>query len=108
MLKENSLLTKDILGQICIKNYSKINIICGLLRIISHFEYYELEPQCILIVTSLISHQNEEVVECAIRCCENWENDEALNVLKNIKCRSDWMNNYLQEVINNISREISK
>jgi hypothetical protein len=108
MLKENSHLTKEVLEQICKENRSKINIICGLLRIISHFEYSELKPQCISIVTSLISHKNEEVVECVIRCCENWENDEALNVLRKIKCRSDWMNNYLQEVINNISREISK
>jgi hypothetical protein len=105
LLAENIYRTKEALQKVCIKNYSDKNILCGLLRVISHFDYYELTPQNILIATSAIAHRDEEVIECAIRCCENWDNYEVLNVLRNVKCHSDWMNDYLNEVIASIARK---
>jgi len=104
-LVENKSAAKEALQEIWIKNFSANEIACGLLRVISHFDYHELEPQNILIATSAVSHKDDDVVECAIRCCENWGDIDLLNILQSINCRADWMNDYLNEVITNISRK---
>jgi hypothetical protein len=102
LLEDNNNLAKEAIQYLWVKNYSDKNILCALLRTISHFDYYELSPQNMLFTTSAIAHKDEEVIECAIRCCENWDNNEVLDILKNVKCHVDWMNNYLNEVIMNI------
>jgi hypothetical protein len=107
MLKQDRLVAKDAIQKVWISNYSKMDILCGVLRIIAHIEYKELNPQNIIIVTSAIAHKDEEITECAIRCCENWENAEVLNILNNIKCTAEWLNDYLNHVKSEISRNLS-
>lgn len=105
ILENNYLIGKEILSDIFTKKYSNKEMIISLLRVISHFEYNVLAPQGMMIVASCFSNKDPEIIECAIRCCENWNNREILGILKNVDCRIDWLNNYLSEVINNIEKD---
>ena len=108
ILNENYLIGKEILSEIFVKNYSEKNILLALLRVVNHFDYDELSPHGVIIVTACFPNKDPEIVECAIRCCENWNNKEALGILQNVECKIEWLNLYLREVISNIKKDIGK
>ncbi len=92
----------QILNKAYTKYFSNSHIMRGILHIISHFEYEEVDPIGVSIAIGSISHKNIFVVDFAIKAFENWNNKKSLVILKSIDGRADWLNDYIGKVIKNI------
>jgi hypothetical protein len=98
-LKNNPFITKNCINSIFLKNFANIGVTTGLLRIIAHLDYTEIEPTGPTIAVAALSHENAEVRESGIRAFENWEDISSLEYLKHIKCKEQWLQDYLEQVI---------
>lgn len=51
------------------------------------------------------SHTSEEVKELGIRAFEYWANEPSLAALEHVDVGNGWLNDYLQEVIEDLRTE---
>jgi hypothetical protein len=105
---ENISIAKEWLNQLFVENYDDHTLLVGILRVLSHFEYQEVAPQGATMALAALSNVSAEVRECGIRAFENWSTLESLEVLKNVKCEEEWLNDYLQQVIAELKEELEK
>lgn len=103
---ENISIAKEWLNQLFVENYDDQTVLMGILRVLSHFEYQEVAPQGPTMALAALSNVSAEVRECGIRAFENWSTLESLEVLKNVKCQEEWLNDYLQQVIADLNEEL--
>ena len=103
-LAENSL-TKTWINEIFIENFRDIGITTGILRVIAHLDYREIAPQGLTIALAALSHSSAEVRECGIRAFENWSTSEGLEILRTVKCKEKWLQDYVDQVIIDIEKE---
>ena len=79
----------------------------GVLHIISHFNYEEVYPTGQMIAISAIGFANSvEVQEYGVKCFENWEHKDGINKLKAISFSAKWLQEYANEVIEELERKI--
>ncbi len=100
MLSNYGAFSKQWLEELFLEKFDSPDILCGILRTIGNFDYDTMCPHGMTMASASFSHQNLEVIECGIRCFENWENPEALKILYNLSISEEWLNNYLKDVIN--------
>lgn len=105
-LKENEAVTKQWLNHLFITNYGNHSIALGILRVISHLEYYEIAPVGPTMAIAALAHQNSEIQECGIRAFENWSHPDSLRALKSVVCHQSWLNEYRQQVIADLTTEL--
>lgn len=105
---ENISIAKEWLNQLFVENYDDQTVLMGILRVLSHFEYQEVAPQGPTMALAALSNVSAEVRECGIRAFENWSTLESLEVLKNVTCEEEWLNDYLQQVIAELKEELEK
>ncbi|MBA7503418.1 hypothetical protein ES706_02027 [subsurface metagenome] len=103
-MKENSLVTKNWLNEIFVEHFSNPVILIGILRIISRLFYYAVYPEGQLMATTALSHSNVEVQECGVRAFESWGTLDSLRILNNIKVVTPWLQDYVNEVVKDLSR----
>lgn len=109
--KENFDEGLSVLNKLFVKHYGKqekenINLMIGILHILSHFEFELVSSMNNLMVPKALKHENEEICEYAIKCYENWENFDffSLQLLKQVKHRpnvSKWLCEYSKSVLAN-------
>jgi len=104
--KENESITKQWLNDLFIQNFADQTIIIGILRVLSHFDYDDIAPQGPTIALAALTNSNAEIRESGIRAFENWCTLESLNVLKQVQCVEEWLNDYLQQVITDLTEEL--
>ena len=102
----NSAITKEWINLIFINNYMNDEIIAGILRVISHFDYNTFAPQGITMALAALSHKNSEIKECGIRALENWGTMECLKTLISAELNESWLIEYAQEVVSDLSSEL--
>lgn len=93
---------REWINHIFVSRFSDSSIIIAILRVISHFEYNQMIPQGMTMATSAMVHKDIEVKECGIRCFENWEAPENIDILKSVNISEEWLNEYLQDVIRDL------
>ena len=98
-LRDNPFVTKELLNSLFLDYFTDIGVTTGLLRIIAHLDYEDINPTGPIMALAALSHQNTEVRECAIRAFENWCHIDSLDYLKAIKCNERWLQTYLDKVI---------
>lgn len=99
LFKKNKEATKMWLQSILLKSFGNPKVLVGILHIISHIEYKEINPEGQVMALACLSNENLEVQDYAIKAFENWGNKESVNYLRSVKCLEDWLQNYLEEVI---------
>lgn len=107
-LLENEIVTKQWLNELFIKNFNDVVITVGLVRVISHIDYEVIAPQGMTMALAALSHKNNEVKECGIRAFENWGSRDSLTVLENISFDQKWLQDYLEQVIEDLTVELSR
>lgn len=105
-LKENQVVTKQWLNQLFISNFSDPTVTVGLLRVISHLDYEQIAPQGPTMALAALSNRNSEIQECGIRAFENWVHPESLRILKEVHCHESWLEDYLKQVIVDLTSEL--
>lgn len=77
-----------------------------MLRIIGRFDEEIIFPQGKTMALAALSHKNDEVKELGVRAFENWNSLNSLEVLKNISFDSNWLQDYLNQVIKDLKSEL--
>lgn len=95
----NALATRSWINQIFIDHFDDANIVVGILRVIARLEYFQIYPAGQTMAIAAFSHENEEVQECGIRAFENWEVYDSLKVLESLQVKSDWLQDYINNVL---------
>lgn len=90
----------EVLQNIYIQYNNYPNMLAGICKAIGRFERNEVMPWGSTMLTGLLSHKNDTVKEYAVAVVENWADVELLPVLKNVDCSSQWLKEYIEDVIN--------
>jgi hypothetical protein len=98
-LRENALATKEWINEIFLAHFHDERVVAGILRIIAHLEYEEIEPQGPTMAIAALSHESAVVQECGVRAFENWEFPGCVEYLKSLSCGEDWLQQYIETVI---------
>lgn len=105
-LQINALATRNWLNEIFVNNFDNEVILIGLIRIISRFDESLIFPQGQTIALAALSHFNDEIKELGIRAFEKWSSVESLNILKKLNLKSVWLQEYVDDVINDLEEEL--
>jgi len=105
-IEQNALATKEWLTTIFIESFTNTRILLGVLIIISRFNYFVIYPEGQLMATAALSHKDPEIQECGVRAFENWGNRHSLRILKNLKVPTEWLQEYINEVIDDLEKEL--
>lgn len=101
-LKDYGVFAMDWISEIFHFNYSQDTVIIGLMKVLSHLDHNLVSSQGMIMATAALRHKNLEVVECGIRCFENWEDPKNAEILKSITFEQQWLNRYSQDVIKDL------
>jgi len=104
-LEENEIVARDWLNELFNNNFSRPSIMVGILRVLANFNYDEIKPEGITMSIAALSHSNPEVRECGIRSFESWDHKECLPILRNITCKEQWLQDYLDQVIMDLEED---
>lgn len=104
-LNENPPLAKEWINTVFLENYSNVDVLVKILYIISDIDYDLIVPQGPTMAIAASRHENVEVREYAVRVFESWENPHMLKYLKHIKFDEEWLQTYLEEVIEELEEE---
>lgn len=95
--------TMNMLSKLFLDNYStdgrKVNILVGILHIVSHKTYHEIFPIGQTLALAALSHKDNEVAEYGIKCFENWGNADGINKLSAVEFSTSWLCDYANQVI---------
>lgn len=87
-------------------NYGNIQFMISIANFLSTFSYDDAKKSGVdVLLTSLLPHKNDSVIEFVIRIFDNWHSSESLEILNNVKLSSQWLNIYLSSVIESIKSE---
>lgn len=101
-LGENALATKNWMNDVFLECFADEHITAGILRIIAHLDYEEVEPQGPTMAIAALSHKSPSVKECAVRAFENWERPECIDFLKHVEAGDRWLRDYIEAVISDL------
>ncbi|MBR4908839.1 MAG: hypothetical protein IKZ43_07500 [Acidaminococcaceae bacterium] len=76
---------------------SKLKI--GILHALSHIEYKRIYPVGQMIALTGLSDADDEVIEYSIKAFENWQDKEAVRLLKDRQLKKPWLQDYLNVVV---------
>jgi len=105
-LKINALATRNWLNEIFIDYFNDEKIIIGILRIIGRFDESLIFPQGQTMALAALNHKNAEIKELGIRAFENWGSYNSLRILENISINIDWLNEYKNQVVEDLKEEL--
>ena len=83
----------------------KVNILLGVLHLLSHLKYEEVTPLGPVLAGWGTTHANNEVAEYSLKCFEDWENPEAISKLESMKFSSQWLQDYAEDIIAELKEE---
>jgi hypothetical protein len=97
--------TRNLLIGIFLRNWDVDNIplLLGILRIIARCEVF---TEGVTIAKTALSHRDVEVQECGVRVFESWGTIECLKELENIKVGTMWLQEYIDEVVLDLRKDI--
>lgn len=96
------------LNNLYINNVNNDEIIEKILRIFSFIDYDENTMASFpIIAANAIEIGSDKVKEAAIMAFESWRTPACLNLLKKLEVKKEWLNLYLQKVIQELEEEIS-
>lgn len=104
-MKLNKLATKSWLNSLFVENFEDTAILTGLLHIVARLEYLEVYPEGQTMALAALSHSDLRVQECGIRAFESWASVESLGVLENVSVCSEWLAEYLSQVVSDLRKE---
>ena len=101
-LKKDKDKYQNYINNLFLDNFKDTGIIIKLIHIISHIDFNLIAPAGPTMLLGVFSHENNEVVDNAIRAFENWFNKDTLSYLESIKLREIWLQDDLNILINEL------
>lgn len=78
--------------------HNQKRLLWNLLVLLSQFSYEYLNPWGQYIALSATRNPNRDIQEMGIRCFENWEDADALELLHSCRFEEHWLQEYADEV----------
>lgn len=92
----------DVIQTVYIRNYNKPNYLIGICNALLRYDLEEVKPWAIVLLSGLINHPNETVKEYVVQLIDNWNDKALLPILGTIEIVSEWLKDYVNEVVKNI------
>lgn len=105
-MNENKVVGQYWFNSLYIRNFTNDDILLGLLRIVEYLSEELLFPTGQTMAMASLVHANDEIKEQGIRIFENWCSIESYNILKSIKVDTKWLQDYINQVINDFESEL--
>lgn len=88
-------------------HHTRPSVVAFIVRCIGRLEYHQYDIGCwgINIAGNALHNCDTEVREAGIRALEHWGGYKALSILKNHRDSIDWLNEYVNQVIIDLSKE---
>ena len=103
---ESPSVAKEWLGRLFLEYFDAPDVLVALLHAISHFEYNDIFPTGQMMALAALRHENPEVRESGVRALESWGNSDSLKVLRAIRFREKWLQNYVEQVVRDLEQEL--
>ncbi|MEG1142833.1 MAG: hypothetical protein RSE41_10405 [Clostridia bacterium] len=100
--KENFTLLGEVIQGIYIKYNDNPKYLIGLCTSLQRYDYDEVIPWGQSMLLGVLNHRNTRVKEAAVLLVENWAVVEFLPALKNLECKEEWLQNYINKLIEEI------
>lgn len=82
---------------------SQTSVISNILHLLKSEDYNNIYPEGVAIAIACLSSQYTDIKELAVKCFENWENPDCVKYLKNYSTGIQWLDEYVQEVIKELT-----
>ena len=89
----------EVLQTIYVKYNDFPNILAGICKGLERFDLDEVLPWGPTMLSGLLVHKSEVVKEYAVSLVENWSDVTLLPILRNLKCPSLWLQEYISDVV---------
>lgn len=106
-LAQNEAVTKQWLNELFVANFGDTTVATGVLKVISHIAYDQIAPEGPTMALAALSNKNAEIQEGGIRAFENWGNATSLEILSNVKCTENWLEEYCSQVVADLTAELA-
>lgn len=103
-MRKNAIAAKSWLNDVYMSRYSDPNIVLGVLRAVSRLDYDDIYPQGPTMAVAAFSHRDLEIREAGVRAFEAWASPESLSVLQAISLTPRWLQDYVDEVTDDLRR----
>ena len=103
-LRTNSSKCRDWLAQVLVEHYqTRPSISASIVRCIGRLEYDRVGNWGMHVADDALRHKDVEVREAAVRALEAWGGSEALGMLRSHRDPVAWLNEYISQVIVDLS-----
>ena len=107
-LRADSSDCQNRLSQVLVEYYPNRPALCAsIIRCIRRLDYVRVRGWGLRVVDDAMQNRDTEVREAAIRALEAWGGPEALDMLRRHKDAEAWLDEYVQQVIVDLSGNIS-
>lgn len=106
--QENLFPLKAALLKLYMDNFSKQGreiFLEGILTMFSTMSYDDAYPEGHCAAVALLSHNSLNIRDKAVQAFEKWNSKKGIDVLKHIDCKEPWLQEYVQKVIQYLSKE---
>ena len=97
--------TMGWLNTVYLDNYSNPEVLTGLMHCISHFDFDNVKPAGPTMALGVLQHEDYFVRDYAVRAFENWNDKEAIPILRALSCDAPWLQDYVNQVIASLETE---
>ena len=95
----------EVIQGIYIHYFDKPLYLIGICRSLLRYDLDEVRPWVTAMLTGLLNHPDERVREYTVQLIDNWNAVELLPVLKILKVSTDWLRDYIKDVVENLEKE---
>lgn len=89
--------------ELLLQNFTSNTVVSNILHLLKSEEYSNIFPEGVAIAIACLSSQYNDIKELAVQCFENWENPDCVKYLKNYSTGIQWLDEYVQEVIKELT-----
>lgn len=83
------------------------HILRALLATLAYVDYDKLSPVGVTMALAALSHEDIEVVQCAVQAFEGWGEYFGVKYLKHVHTSYAWLQKYISSVVKNLERSHS-
>ncbi len=90
---------RDAANNLYLEYYNDSHILTGLLIMMGTLSYEDALPQGQTMALGLLQHKEISVRDRAVQVFERWNSKKGLDVLKELHCDQEWLQDYVNKVI---------
>ncbi len=89
----------EILQRIYVDYFDCPQMLAGICKGLARFDAQEVYPWGQTMLTGLLGHKDEMVLEYAVTLVENWADASLLGILRGVNCQSQWLREYVGDIV---------